>query len=49
MLYTDPARHPSLILVEAPDLSQVSGGGALHLETLLWKVSKRTEPKVTSD
>lgn len=39
MLYTksDPAGHPSLILVEALDLSQVSGRGALHLETLLGK------------
>lgn len=35
MLYTDPARHPSLILVEALDLSQVSGWGTLYLETLL--------------
>lgn len=35
LCYTDPARHPSLILVEALDLSQVCGRGALHLETLL--------------
>ena len=35
MLYTDPARHPSLILVEALDLGQVGGWGALYLETLL--------------
>lgn len=35
MCYTDPARHPSLILIEALDLGQVSGRGALHLETLL--------------
>ena len=34
-LHTDPARHPSLILVEALNLGQVSGRGALHLETLL--------------
>lgn len=31
----DPTSHPSLILVEAFDLSQVSRWGALHLETLL--------------
>lgn len=39
-LHTDPARHHSLILVEALDLGQVSGRGALHLETLLreWRV-----------
>lgn len=37
MLSTDPTRHPSLILVEAFDLGQVSGWGALHLETLLWE------------
>lgn len=35
MCNTDPARHPSLILIEALDLGQVSGRGALHLETLL--------------
>ena len=35
LLHTDPAGHPSLILVEALDLGQVSGRGALHLETLL--------------
>lgn len=35
MFYTDPARHPSLVLVEALDLGQISGGGALHLEALL--------------
>jgi len=34
-VFTDPARHPSLILVEALDLGQVSGWRALHLETLL--------------
>lgn len=50
MLYTDPARHPALILVEALDLSQVSGRGALHLETLLRKKnSQRTESKVAFD
>lgn len=35
MFYTDPASHPSLILVEALNLGQVSGRGALDLETLL--------------
>lgn len=35
--YTHPARHPSLILVEALDLGQVCGWGVLHLETLLVK------------
>lgn len=47
MLHPDPARHPSLILVEALDLGQVSGRGALHLETLLRKKhSQRTESNV---
>lgn len=50
MLYTDPARHPALVLVEALDLSQVSGRGALHLETLLGKKdSQRTEQVFTQN
>jgi len=35
LLTTDPAGHRSLILVEALDLGQVRGRGALHLEALM--------------
>lgn len=50
LLYTDPTRHPSLILVEALDLSQVGGWGALYLETLLGtNDSQRIESKAAFD
>ena len=35
LLSTDPSGNPSLVLVEALDLGQVSGWGTLHLEALL--------------
>ena len=31
-----PARNSTLVLIQALDLGQVLGGGALHLKTLLW-------------
>lgn len=50
LCYTDPARHPSLILVEALDLGQVRGRGALHLEALLGtEDSQRTRSSAAFD
>lgn len=46
MQSTDPTRHPSLVLVEALDLDQISGRRAFHLETLLREnVSHRVRAK----
>lgn len=48
-VYTDPARDPALILVEALDLDQISGRGTFHLKALLGqKDSQRTESSCQS-
>lgn len=39
-IQTDPTGHPSLVLVEALDLGQVGGRGALDLETLLGGITE---------